>query len=115
VDDYPPVLNDLLEKKFAFQFKISKYNLDKNVEGYSISKLTDDTEIISELEKKLVEVTPFMITLESYIHYILYIFKERLSFDILLYTSNIGSRTRITKRHSGGLPIPGLNFFEGVI
>ncbi|XP_076897749.1 replication protein A 70 kDa DNA-binding subunit C-like [Bidens hawaiensis] len=47
----PAAFNVLLERKFAFRIEIKKYNLDNNAEYFSITKLTEDPNIISELEK----------------------------------------------------------------
>ncbi|XP_076894770.1 uncharacterized protein LOC143547164 [Bidens hawaiensis] len=49
---YPEELNDLLERKFAFKIEVSDYNLDKNKPYYTISKLTNDTTILQDLDKK---------------------------------------------------------------
>ncbi|XP_076929621.1 replication protein A 70 kDa DNA-binding subunit C-like [Bidens hawaiensis] len=43
--------NVLLERKFAFRIEIKNYNLDNNAEYFSITKLTEDLNIISKLEK----------------------------------------------------------------
>ncbi|XP_076882710.1 replication protein A 70 kDa DNA-binding subunit A-like [Bidens hawaiensis] len=50
---FPTELNCLLEKKFAFKVEIADFNFRNNVEVYGISKLTDDQEIISAIEKRL--------------------------------------------------------------
>ncbi|XP_076935884.1 uncharacterized protein LOC143602766 [Bidens hawaiensis] len=50
---FPTKLNCLLEKKFAFKVEIADFNFRNNVEVYGISKLTDDQEIISSIEKRL--------------------------------------------------------------
>ncbi|XP_076908821.1 uncharacterized protein LOC143565856 [Bidens hawaiensis] len=42
----------LLGKKFAFKIDISQYNLDYGKWVFAVSKLTDDKDIIFELEKK---------------------------------------------------------------
>ncbi|XP_076907367.1 replication protein A 70 kDa DNA-binding subunit A-like [Bidens hawaiensis] len=49
---FPTDLNCLLEKKFAFKVEIADFNFRNNVEVYGISKLTDDQEIISAIEKR---------------------------------------------------------------
>ncbi|XP_076909945.1 uncharacterized protein LOC143567393 [Bidens hawaiensis] len=47
----PAAFNVLLERKFAFRIEIKNYNLDNNAEYFSITKLTEDLNIISKLEK----------------------------------------------------------------
>ncbi|XP_076926377.1 uncharacterized protein LOC143589524 [Bidens hawaiensis] len=42
------------EKKFAFKVEIADFNFRNNVEVYGISKLTDDQQIISTIEKRLI-------------------------------------------------------------
>ncbi|XP_076941419.1 uncharacterized protein LOC143610969, partial [Bidens hawaiensis] len=42
----------LLEKKFAFKVDVAEFNFRNNVEDYSINKLTDDTNILTELQKR---------------------------------------------------------------
>ncbi|XP_076913238.1 replication protein A 70 kDa DNA-binding subunit C-like [Bidens hawaiensis] len=46
----PAAFNVLLERKFAFRIEIKNYNLDNNAEYFSITKLTEDLNIISKLE-----------------------------------------------------------------
>ncbi|XP_076908313.1 uncharacterized protein LOC143565127 [Bidens hawaiensis] len=45
-------LDSLLEKKFAFKIDVAKFNFRNSVEDYGINKLTDDTNILSELQKR---------------------------------------------------------------
>ncbi|XP_076912067.1 uncharacterized protein LOC143570268 [Bidens hawaiensis] len=54
----PDEFRALLGKKFAFKIDISQYNLDNHKWVFGVSKLTDDKDIIYELEKKenIVEV-----------------------------------------------------------
>ncbi|XP_076949151.1 uncharacterized protein LOC143621690 [Bidens hawaiensis] len=47
----PAAFNVLLERKFAFRIEIKNYNLDNNAEYFSITKLTEDLNIISKREK----------------------------------------------------------------
>ncbi|XP_035845382.1 uncharacterized protein LOC118491597 [Helianthus annuus] len=42
----------LLNKKFAFQIKISNFNITNQVENYGISMLSSDEDLLSALEKK---------------------------------------------------------------
>ncbi|XP_076935613.1 uncharacterized protein LOC143602360 [Bidens hawaiensis] len=46
-------LDCLLEKVFAFKVDVADFNFRNNVEDYGINKLTDDTNIITELQKRL--------------------------------------------------------------
>ncbi|XP_076938471.1 replication protein A 70 kDa DNA-binding subunit A-like [Bidens hawaiensis] len=50
---FPGELNCLLVKKFAFKVEIADFNFRNNVEVYGISKLTDDQQIISAIEKRI--------------------------------------------------------------
>ncbi|KAL8248659.1 hypothetical protein R6Q59_005527 [Mikania micrantha] len=51
-DMIPQHFNGFMDKKYAFRIEVTKYNLENNIDFYSISKVTDDASIISELEKK---------------------------------------------------------------
>ncbi|XP_076946731.1 uncharacterized protein LOC143618373, partial [Bidens hawaiensis] len=46
-------LDSILEKRFAFKVDVADFNFRNNVEDYGISKLTDETNIITELHKGL--------------------------------------------------------------
>ncbi|XP_076923943.1 uncharacterized protein LOC143586238 [Bidens hawaiensis] len=50
---FPAELDCLLEKIFAFKVDVADFNFKNNVEDYGINKLTDDTNIITELQKRL--------------------------------------------------------------
>ncbi|KAI3801997.1 hypothetical protein L1987_30118 [Smallanthus sonchifolius] len=53
--DYPDVFDDLLEQKMAFKIDITNYNLqcmNTANRSYTISRMTEDSTIISTLEKK---------------------------------------------------------------
>ncbi|XP_076939709.1 uncharacterized protein LOC143608585 [Bidens hawaiensis] len=50
---FPAKLDSILEKKFTFKVDVADFNFRNNVEDYGISKLTDDTNIITELHKRL--------------------------------------------------------------
>ncbi|XP_076900480.1 uncharacterized protein LOC143554655 [Bidens hawaiensis] len=49
---FPAELESLLEKKFAFKIDVAEFNFRNSVEDYGINKLTDDTNILSELQKR---------------------------------------------------------------
>ncbi|XP_076940471.1 uncharacterized protein LOC143609662 [Bidens hawaiensis] len=49
---FPVELDCLLEKKFAFKVDVAEFNFRNNVEDYGINKLTDDTNILTELQKR---------------------------------------------------------------
>ncbi|XP_076943044.1 uncharacterized protein LOC143613132 [Bidens hawaiensis] len=49
---FPAKLDCLLEKIFAFKVDVAYFNFRNNVENYGINKLTDDTNIITELQKR---------------------------------------------------------------
>ncbi|KAK1406581.1 hypothetical protein QVD17_42017 [Tagetes erecta] len=51
--DYPPLLNTLLHRKFAFKIEISSFVLDHNLSVYGINKLSADDGIISQLNQKV--------------------------------------------------------------
>ncbi|KAL8216305.1 hypothetical protein R6Q57_023142 [Mikania cordata] len=48
----PDEFNDLMEKRFAFKIDVTNFNVLNNYKFFGISKMSDDPEIISELEKK---------------------------------------------------------------
>ncbi|MFS7998628.1 putative replication protein A, OB [Helianthus anomalus] len=48
----PSEFDILINKKFAFQIKISSFNISNQIENYGISMLTCDDDILSELENK---------------------------------------------------------------
>nr|KAJ0224052.1 hypothetical protein LSAT_V11C200058700 [Lactuca sativa] len=50
---YPSDINVLKDMKLAFIVSVSKYNVQRNTNQYTISKISDDEIIIEELEKKL--------------------------------------------------------------
>ncbi|XP_076917643.1 uncharacterized protein LOC143577798 [Bidens hawaiensis] len=60
---FPSELNSLLEKKFAFKVEIADFNFRNYVEVYGISKLIDDQQFISEIEKRLMHA--FIVPLDS--------------------------------------------------
>ena len=49
---YPDEFNQLIGKKFAFKIEVSQFNVDKKVWVFKVLKLTDNPDIISELETK---------------------------------------------------------------
>ncbi|KAF5756096.1 putative nucleic acid-binding protein [Helianthus annuus] len=49
--NFPPELNALLNRKFAFKIAIGSFNIQNKSDGYSVSKLTDNPTVISELDK----------------------------------------------------------------
>ncbi|KAJ0500482.1 putative nucleic acid-binding protein [Helianthus annuus] len=48
----PSEFDVLVNKKFAFQIKISSFNITNQVENYGISMLSSDEDLLSALEKK---------------------------------------------------------------
>ncbi|XP_022023928.1 uncharacterized protein LOC110924201 [Helianthus annuus] len=48
----PSEFDVLLNKKFAFQIKISSFNITNQIENYGISMLSSDEDLLSALEKK---------------------------------------------------------------
>ncbi|KAI3755107.1 hypothetical protein L1987_54901 [Smallanthus sonchifolius] len=52
----PDEFNSLINKKWAFKIYVEEFNLANNKDGYTISKVTDDPSIISELEKKILSL-----------------------------------------------------------
>ncbi|KAI7732623.1 hypothetical protein M8C21_032847 [Ambrosia artemisiifolia] len=55
---YPDEFKELIGKKFAFKIEISQFNVDKKFWVFKILKLTDNSDIISELEKKASNYEP---------------------------------------------------------
>ncbi|KAD3337490.1 hypothetical protein E3N88_33010 [Mikania micrantha] len=60
---YPSEITHLLEKKFAFKIEVSEFNLKNNYQVYGILKLTDDSTVISELDKRfnIIQVKTFTV------------------------------------------------------
>ncbi|KAJ0942686.1 putative nucleic acid-binding protein [Helianthus annuus] len=52
--NFPPELNALLNRKFAFKIAIGSFNIQNKSDGYSVSKLTDNPTVISELEAEII-------------------------------------------------------------
>ncbi|KAI3807069.1 hypothetical protein L1987_22990 [Smallanthus sonchifolius] len=52
----PDAFNSLINKKWAFKIYVGEFNLANNKDGYTISKVTDDPSIISELKKKILSL-----------------------------------------------------------
>ncbi|KAJ0929300.1 putative nucleic acid-binding, replication factor A [Helianthus annuus] len=48
--NFPPELNALLNRKFAFKIAIGSFNIKNKSDGYSISKLTINPTVIAELD-----------------------------------------------------------------
>ncbi|XP_076926797.1 uncharacterized protein LOC143590093 [Bidens hawaiensis] len=46
-------LNIILEKKFAFIVEVSDYNIRNSYDVYGVGKLTDDEDVLNELDKQL--------------------------------------------------------------
>nr|KAJ0199253.1 hypothetical protein LSAT_V11C600307370 [Lactuca sativa] len=51
---YPSDINVLKDMKLAFIVSVSKYNVQRNTNQYTISRISDDEILIEELEKKFV-------------------------------------------------------------
>ncbi|XP_076894737.1 uncharacterized protein LOC143547125 [Bidens hawaiensis] len=49
---FPAEFDCFLEMKFAFKVDVAEFNFRNNVEDYGINKLTDDTNILTELQKR---------------------------------------------------------------
>ncbi|KAD7117854.1 hypothetical protein E3N88_05122 [Mikania micrantha] len=60
---YPVEINHLLEKKYAFKIEVSEFNLKNNYQVYGILKLTDDSSVIAELDKRfnIIQVKTFTV------------------------------------------------------
>ena len=52
--DFPPELMTLIGKRFGFKIEIKLFN-KKNIDSefYGVSRITEDEDIIAELERKL--------------------------------------------------------------
>ncbi|KAK1428083.1 hypothetical protein QVD17_16911 [Tagetes erecta] len=48
----PEETNTLIDKKFAFKIEVTEYNFKFSSDTYTISKLTDDPDVLLELEKQ---------------------------------------------------------------
>ncbi|KAJ0953753.1 putative nucleic acid-binding, replication factor A [Helianthus annuus] len=49
--NFPNELNSLLNMKFAFKIAVSSFNISKKSDGYSVSKMTNNPVVLSELDK----------------------------------------------------------------
>ncbi|KAJ0457726.1 putative transcription factor B3-Domain family [Helianthus annuus] len=61
---FPKELNSLLNMKFAFKIVVSSFNISKKSDGYSVSKMTDNPVVLSELDKHFdtIQVNLFQFT-----------------------------------------------------
>ncbi|XP_076955091.1 uncharacterized protein LOC143629803 [Bidens hawaiensis] len=50
---FPDELNIILEKRFAFVVEVSDYNIRNSYDVYGVIKLTDDEDVLSDLDKQL--------------------------------------------------------------
>ncbi|XP_076934860.1 replication protein A 70 kDa DNA-binding subunit A-like, partial [Bidens hawaiensis] len=55
---FPEELNTILEKKFAFIVEVSDYNIRNSYDVYGITKLTDDQDVLNDLDKQLAHGQP---------------------------------------------------------
>ncbi|KAJ0569328.1 putative transcription factor B3-Domain family [Helianthus annuus] len=55
---FPKELNSLLNMKFAFKIAVSSFNITKKSDGYSVSKMTDNPVVLSELDKHFDTIQP---------------------------------------------------------
>ncbi|XP_076902249.1 uncharacterized protein LOC143556924 [Bidens hawaiensis] len=55
---FPEELNIILEKNFAFIVEVSDYNIRNSYDVYGVSKLTDDEEVLIDLDKQLAHGQP---------------------------------------------------------
>ncbi|XP_076955796.1 replication protein A 70 kDa DNA-binding subunit B-like [Bidens hawaiensis] len=55
---FPKELNTILEKKFAFIVEVSDYNIRNSYDVYSVTKLTDDQDVLNDLDKQLAHGQP---------------------------------------------------------
>ncbi|KAJ0518741.1 putative nucleic acid-binding, replication factor A [Helianthus annuus] len=55
---FPKELNSLLNMKFAFKIVVSSFNITKKSDGYSVSKMTDNPVVLSELDKHFDTIQP---------------------------------------------------------
>ncbi|XP_076945219.1 uncharacterized protein LOC143616209 [Bidens hawaiensis] len=58
IHTFPEELNIILEKKFAFIVEVSDYNIRNSYDVYAVSKLTDDEDVLNELDKQLAHGQP---------------------------------------------------------
>lgn len=49
---YPTDFNMLVDKRFAFKIKVSKYNIDNKYYVYTVNKFSDEDIVIDALLKK---------------------------------------------------------------
>ncbi|XP_076941367.1 replication protein A 70 kDa DNA-binding subunit A-like [Bidens hawaiensis] len=55
---FPEEHNTILEKKFAFIVEVSDYNIRNSYDVYGVSKLTDDEDVLNDLDKQLAHGQP---------------------------------------------------------
>ncbi|XP_035845342.1 uncharacterized protein LOC118491573 [Helianthus annuus] len=56
--NFPNELNSLLNMKFAFKIVVSSFNISKKSDGYSVSKMTNNPMVLSELDKHFDTIQP---------------------------------------------------------
>ncbi|KAM0055024.1 putative nucleic acid-binding protein [Helianthus debilis subsp. tardiflorus] len=61
---FPNELNSLLNMKFAFKIVVSSFNISKKSDGYSVSKMTNNPVVLSELDKHLSELDKHFDTIQ---------------------------------------------------
>ncbi|MFS7965836.1 hypothetical protein Hanom_Chr09g00766831 [Helianthus anomalus] len=53
---FPDEIKALLNRKFAFKIATSSFNIKNKSDGYSVSKLTENSSVISVLDKKFDDI-----------------------------------------------------------
>uniref|UniRef100_A0A251U411 Putative nucleic acid-binding, OB-fold protein n=1 Tax=Helianthus annuus TaxID=4232 RepID=A0A251U411_HELAN len=56
--NFPNELNSLLNMKFVFKIVVSSFNISKKSDGYSVSKMTNNPVVLSELDKHFDTIQP---------------------------------------------------------
>ena len=49
---FPVELDALIDKRYLFQYKVSRHNIDKGNKTYGIKRLTDDLKILNKFIEK---------------------------------------------------------------
>ncbi|KAI3820093.1 hypothetical protein L1987_13951 [Smallanthus sonchifolius] len=102
---FPENLDILIEKKFAFKVDVTIYNLKEKVPIYGISKITDDYNIMAELDKKLsteqvLESNSLNVTMIDFQS------EETITFkDVVSYTGDNVTPVSNTDKNTGTSPL----------
>ncbi|KAM0060820.1 hypothetical protein Hdeb2414_s0004g00128631 [Helianthus debilis subsp. tardiflorus] len=85
--NFPKELRALLNRRFAFKITIASFNIKNKADGYSISKLSENPEIISELDRHFDDFQPAD---EEHLNAVLSDSNPNVNFDVKNAVSRTG-------------------------